>query len=461
MPGISGQPGPKPSEVENPVPGDSALDSFMASQGQAAKAAGSAAANIPANGSGGPQSAPGGSSLDSFMAQQGGGQAPPQEQSTTGKVLDAAGRVLDYGGGLVRTGLASAAGLASGDPNVATTDDLVQALKGKAPNSAEYLKRLGVPEGGSIGVPLLGQVSMRGAAGFAADIATDPLTLVARTVKEIPYLSKLLNAPGAASDAIGQAVYKSALPTEAAGEALIEAGGAPVGSAAKLAEKVQDVSQTLGGIRQGLYDRANQVGAVVNMAEQELPKTNAVLLKMYRDPMLAPLAFIFDDMVNKYKQLGPCPLSLVSEWKTNLFNSLPEMEDSTLKNISQQFKAALAMDFKNAVVSAGESAEKGLGNAIEDMNTKWGTLLDAPPLKPGGMATGGTGKLGVAIDGATLALGGVKGLAIKKSAELATSPYMKTLIGKSLMQAGTSGLATGVTNRALIDSQNSPGQDSQ
>lgn len=73
MAGIAGAPEPKPSQVNQPVPGASALDAFMSSQGAEAKAAGSAMgnANPPA-----PAAAPtapqgGGSALDQFMSTQG------------------------------------------------------------------------------------------------------------------------------------------------------------------------------------------------------------------------------------------------------------------------------------------------------------------------------------------------------------------------------------------------------
>ena len=203
-------------------------------------------------------------------------EAAPEQPGLLGKSLDAAGRVLDYGGGLVRSGLAEVAGLAEGKTDVVTPKDLVAAFKGKAPNSAEYLTRLGLPELGSVDVPLLGKVTGRGVTGFVADIVTDPLVAISKLAKEVPYLRKAISVtPGLATEALGEAVYKSSLSkidakvAEKAGMAgatpvadTLLAAGAPVGGTEKLAKKVDDISQTMGKLRQGLYDKADRKSVV-------------------------------------------------------------------------------------------------------------------------------------------------------------------------------------------------------
>ncbi len=461
MSGIPGQPGPKPSSLAPANPTEAAqaaADKFFANDKPAVL----------------PQVASGGGSPEQQAADQffGGGDQQPQEQpGMMMQGLGYAARGLDYAGGLTRTGLASVASVGEhamkgelGDD--VTPTDVSNALKGKAPNSAEYLRRLGVGEGGSMNVPLLGRVTMRGAAGLATDIATDPLVAIARAVKTSPYLSKLFNAPGAASEALGEAVYKSALPDAAkeAGDAIIEGApgvaGAPIVGKAGMAEHIQQMSDTMGKLRQGLYDRATQLGATVDVAEHPLERAQAVLQRMERDPQLAPVAEEFGQMIDKYQKAGAVPLDIISEWKTNLYDVLPDSgwaEGGKFKGAAKQFKAALAGDFREAIVNTGNKAEKGLGDSIEALNSKWGTLLSATkPIEKATQATGG--KLGHMIDGAVLAAGGVKGAVVKKGFDFATSPYAKTLVGKALMSAGRNGVATGLANRTLIDTMQGPDQ---
>jgi hypothetical protein len=466
MAALKGQPAPKPSQVASPVPGED----YAALAAKYAADAGNSPAKLPDSGGedyaalaaqagGAPQEAPATPQDPSLMQQAG---------SVALGTLDATGRVLDYPGGFMRAGLAESADMVQKaaqfknpfDNPAVTMDDLANAGKGKGPGMAEYLKRMGLSDGGSVNVPVLGRVTLRGAEGLALDVATDPLSVITKASKELPYIKKLFNAPGAATDALGEAVYKAALPERAqeAGKAIIEGmpeagiAGAPIGGAKTIAEHVDDVSNAIGKVRQGLYDKATSLGAAVDMTKTDLPATNKILSRMVRDPNLVPLAEEFQQFIDKYKSIQGVPLDVLSEWKTNLYNSLPASAWSNvpgqLKPLAKQFKQALASDFAKIIVDTGNAADKGLGTTIDQLNNKWGTLLEATrPLEKAAAATGGN-KLGRMIDGAVLATAGIKGEVVKKAYEAATSPFAKTLIGKALMTAGRDGR---LPNRMIID----------
>lgn len=440
----------QPSKLADPVPGDDAANAaaqFMAQQTPSQSEAEQAAAQFTQS------------------------EAPPQaDQPTLGPggasdpmaLLGAAGRVLDAPGGVVRTGLAEVAGLATGK-DVVNNEDLKNMAVGKAPSSAEYLRRLGVNEGGSVTVPVLGKVTTRGAAGLALDIATDPLTAISKLIKEAPYIGKLLNAPNKASEAVGEAVYKSAVKDidkklaaqgkGSVGDLLIEKG-APVGGTAKLAQHVDEMSNSMDKIRQGLYDKATEKGVLIDAAGP-LKRSEAVIARLKRDPNMVTTADALQEMLDKYKASGKVPVDIVSEWKTNLYDSLPAEAfngQGKLRGVSKQFKYALASDFRQAIVDAGNRGEKGLGDSIATVNDKWGTLLSAQkPVAKAVQATGG--KIGHMIDGAVLAAGGVKAAIAKKGYDIATTPFMKTMVGKALMEAGKKGFAGDLARRGLISSQ--------
>lgn len=462
MAAIKGQPGTKPTALAKPVPSAEAQSVFDQALAEGANNPPTLASN---SGSVFDQAA-----MDSGQGQAQDQSAPSQQPGMLATGLDYAGRALNELGGGMRAGLFSAASVAQnamqgklGD--VVTPEDLKNAAVGKGPSSAEYLKRMGVSEGGSLTVPGLGRVTLRGAEGLALDVLTDPLTQVAKAVKSAPVLSKLFNAPGEASDALGQAVYKSAFPAKAkdAASAMMEgvpevglAPSVPVGGTAKLAQAVEDTSNTIGKLRQGLYDRAANLGVTVDTGFP-LTRAEAVLSRMNKDPGLQPAAEELGSLLDRYKSAGKVPLDVLSEWKTNLYDSLPQSAwgRNGLRGFAKQFKGALAGDFREAIVKAGNAAEPGLGDSIEALNNKWGALLSATrPLERAQQAAGGN--LGRMIDGAVLATGGIKGEVIKKGYELATSPYAKTLVGKALMSAGKDGLATGLVNQGVVRAAGAP-----
>lgn len=450
--------GNSPQSLSSPVPEEEGMDpevaAYFASQSQSGGQAAGAQTEDEA--------------IAAYFNQQPGAvETQPEQVEKPGLVsqgLDAAGRVLDYGGGAVRTLGFDVASKLAGKP-VVTDADAEAALKGKAPSSAEFLRRMGVGEGGSLNTPL-GKITSRGAAGLAVDIVADPLTVFNKTVKSIPYLRKLLNGPGQATEALGEAVYKSALKSVddkllkrgkgSVGEILIE-NGAPIAGEAKLAQKVETLSNVMQKTRQGLYDKAAELGVTANTAaEGAFKNAEAVLARMRKNPTLVGVADELQDGMNKFKAEG-VPLETLSQWKTDLYDSLPAsaFTGPKLKGAAKQFKAALAADMKNTIVKSGNAGDKGLGDAIESVNQNWGTLINATELMKRGGASGG-GKLGTMIDGAVAAAGGPKAYAAKKGFDLATGAAAKTAVGKAFMQAGRTGVANAITRRGIVEAGRAP-----
>jgi hypothetical protein len=431
----------RPGSLGSPIPNGAdaeaaALDAFLA------KSPPPAAPAAPPAAAGNTEAA----ALNDFMAKSAEAEAPPQ--GAVMKTLDGAGRVLDYPGGFVRAGLAADAGLLTGNPNLVTTEDLKKAAVGKGPNSAEYLRRLGVPEGGTFNF-MGAKVSTRDVEGLALDVATDPLTAVAKLVKGAPYIAKLLSLPGKATEALGEAVYRSGLAkvdaklvgkgAEKVSSVLLEEG-APIGTASGLAAKVENMANTMGKVRQGLYDKATELGVSID-AGYPLKRAEAVLEKMKRNPALVAATEDLQKMLDSYKASGKVSLEQMSEWKTALYDSLPAsaFNGQKLRGQAKMFKAALANDFREAIVGAGNAAEKGLGDAIEHTNQKWGTLIEAVnPMKKA--AVNGGSKLGTEIDGALLASGHGYAYIGKKAAGLLSTTGAKTTIGRAAMEVGKTDL---------------------
>lgn len=398
------------------------------------------------------------------------GQETQEQQGLGGQILDGAGRVLDYAGGNVRTGLATAAGMVQAaaqgknplEQKVTTDADVKNALKGNAPDSAEYLTRLGLPELGNIDVPMLGKVTGRGVVGFISDIATDPLTSISKLAKEYPMIKKLLMTPGAASEALGEAVYKSALKKidgklvqkhgleagEGVANELVKAG-APVGNTARLAEKVEDISSAMGKLRQGLYDQATAKGVSIDLG-YPLKRTEALIAKLRANPNTEPAADMAEELMSRFKARGQVDIPTLSEWKSSLYQAIPKKEwevSPSMRPIAKMIKSELAHDFNTLITAAGNKAEKGLGDSIAAVNNRWGPLLSARDPLAKQIAKDSFDAIGSQIDHTILSLGGVTKYVQKKALDALTTTTGRTVVGRALMEAGKQGVA----NRAFID----------
>lgn len=403
--------------------------------------------------------------------------------------LEGAARVLDYPGGHLRTAIATAAGAVMGKP-LTTDEDVKAAFKGKAPSSEEYLKRAGVPEGPELSIPGVGRVTLRDAEGLALDIATDPLTAVTKLAREVPYIGKFINTAGKGSEWVADKIYDSAFKkvdaklaakrTEPLSQVMREGGlgadeiakmkangvavpqsleqGAATGTAKGLEATADHMANEMGNFRKTLYDKADQAGASIDLAKPGLTKNaDAVLEAMKKDRGLAPQAAELEELLNRYKQ-GTASIADLSAEKTNLYNALPKSHfdaNGKASNVAMRFKAALALDMKNAIVAEGNRVEKGLGDAIDAVNGKWGVLIESrKPMAQVANSSGGT--LGHAIDATILGSGHVGTYAAKKALELGTSTYARTQFGKALSAAGRAGLIDAMTRRAIIDAGQSP-----
>lgn len=369
--------------------------------------------------------------------------------------LSVVGRALDFPGGLVRTGLASVGGLMQGKTNVVTPQDISAAMHGQAPKSSEYMQRLNIPAGPSVNLPFLGDTSVRDVGGFATDVVTDPLTALAKG-------EKALNPAGRATEALGENVYKSGF--KKIDERLIEKGkkplsnllleeGAPTGTTKQIAEKTQAMSKDLAKQRDDLYKQASEKGVTIDLG---FPLENAEkhLAKMRKDPGLRDLADQLEEKLAAYKQEGKVPISDLSDWKSNIYNILPESaygQHGVVKGPAKQFLKKLASDFREAIIDAGNKAEEGLGSKIDNINEKWSTLIGAEKPTAMQIRRGETPNLVTSVDAILSTHPGL--LATKKAADMAKTTYLRTKLGKGLINAGQSGAAQGMLNRGLINNE--------
>lgn len=388
-----------------------------------------------------------------------------KEPGLMSKALDYGVRALDYPGGFVRTGLATGAGLLKGD-NVVDNDDVVNAFKGKAPTSAEYMERLGVEEGPSASIPLTDtKVSTRDVLGFGMDVVTDPLTLISKGIKAV-------RPAGAALESGGKGMYKSGL--KKIDERLAEKGAGSVsdlllsegkaGTTKKLAKDAAEISSKAQAERAKLYQVAADKGVGINMG-YPLEQSEKVLKEIYADPGLRPMADQLSELMARYKNEGTVSLQQLSDWKTNLYNSLPQSAydaHGKLKGPAAKFQKAMAGDFKKMIVEAGDAAEKGLGQRIEKLNETMQTAIESRKPMAMQVRRGNTPNAVTAVDamlgvGAGMAaddpMAGLLMVAGKKGVQGLNSTVARTRMGKGLIDLGKSGAPDALIREGVKDSE--------
>lgn len=385
--------------------------------------------------------------------------------------LDYGLRGLDYAGGLTRTAAAQIA-----DPftenDVVTGDDWKRALVGKAPSTAEFMDRAGIPEGASIDLnPFAeGETSVRDLVGFAGDIVLDPLTYI--SLGTAGTAKSGLNAAGRALQKGGKAVYKSGL--KAVDQDVVEKGAKPVsdvlfknrvsGTVEQVRRKSDEIKKDLSSKREALYDQADALGVKVNPSAA-VQRAKEITAKMRENPGKAELADRFDEFIRKYEMSGPIDVRTASDWKTSFYDALPDSafdRVGKLKGDAKKVHKALGRGFKEEIETAGELGQKGLGGSVESINQDWGSLLaadkplsrEAKKAKRKNMVSSvDAGLAGYAVADP---LTGSALLGAKKLGDLSKTTFARTKTGLALDSLGQSGLIDPAIRQLLIEQNRSP-----
>lgn len=366
-------------------------------------------------------------------------------------------RALDVPAGLTRAGLAGIGGLIAGK-TIVKPEDITAAAVGKGPSSSEYMERAGVPEMGR-----LGPVTGRGALGFATDVATDPLGLVAKSAKEAGLLSKEFRPVGELTNEAGKSTYKSGF--KKIDERLAEKGktpfsdillseGAPTGTTKAISEKAGDIAERVSKERAGLYDKANQTSGPVTLSGITFPKAEQRIAKLRQSRFSSDKA-LADDLEKTMTELKSSPASLenLSSIKSDLYDKLPESAFSggQVRGDAKKFNKDLASDIRQTIIDQGNKSEPGLGSNIDNLNDKWSSLITAEKPTAMQIRRGETPNFGTSIDAMLLGTGHGAALPIKKAADLAKTTYARTNLGKGLMDLGETQVPDAIARRGLIN----------
>lgn len=403
--------------------------------------------------------------------------APPEDEGAIMSALQGAktageyaARGLDYPGGIARTALATAASLAKhgleGElKSDVTPADAVAALKGQAPPSSEYMRRMGVDDLGSVTVPILGnQISGRDALGFAADVATDPLTMVSKAVRGADVV-------GRGAEATGEKLFKSGFKN--IDEKLVDKGAKPlsdlalengIGGSMKNIEKQS--GQLLNDVkadRDLAYQVADMAGVKVdpNVALKE--SLDKAIKMGVDDPSLKEMSKNLQEKLKQYMGQGPVSLERMSKWKSNLYSTMPQSaydQFGKLKGPVAEFEKTTANAFKQGIEDAASEGVPKLGDKIAQANEKMQTLISAK--KPLRQAVKSEARVNAItpVDSMIVGAAGMAShdpyttmgfLGLKKAADLSKTSAFRTRGGQALMGAGNSGVLTPLTSRSFID----------
>lgn len=397
----------------------------------------------------------------------------PEQRGLLSKGVGMGLRALDFGGGLMRTGLAGISDTArlvkAGiDPNEEMADvqtslrsgDAMRALTGDAPTSAQFMERAGVPEGGEIDLNpwAKGKTSTRDIVGFGADMATDPIGLLGKAAQPI----------SRATQSLGRRMYKSGLKkidekTAEKGakdfsDVLLERG-APSGSTASIQKSSREISEKLKNERQALYDIASEGGAKVDMFKAT-EGADEIIAKMRNNPGTEDQAEALAEFVNRYRDRGVVDIQDASDWKSALYESLPANSfgpNGKLKGGAKKVEKALAKGFKNQIEKSADKVQPGLGKKISSVNEDWGSVIQAQKPLERQVARGTTPNYVTSVDAMIGGLGSfydpvaaMGALALKKGADLSKTTGARTMTGKGLLRASDYNIPDTIARRGLI-----------
>ena len=399
------------------------------------------------------------------------------ETSALSTALDYGARALDYVGGVARAGVATdprvalpmaLAQLAQGKVPVSPQEDIEKALVGKAPTTAQFLERSGVPEGPSLsdavasskyspysdpGKGLIEKGGMldptaRGLMGFVGDMALDPSTYITGGVsaakgpiaKTVTAISKPLST---VMTPVGKGVFRSGMKRvdqfvgdrgkKAVSDTLIKYGVG--GSKKRIADKSTELANDLFNQRQGLLQQADKLGGNVDFTKEIISfmeKTKKAVADT-KSPALLKAAKSILETAKDYARVGNVPLTMASQLKSELYQALPESTWNMMsKNPkTKQLLADMAKQIKGAIETSVEKTT-GQGKVLKELNTDLGGLLTARKA----LAKDATQELNTplisAVDGILAGINPVA-LATKKVAEATKRGGMRTTVGSKMM----------------------------
>lgn len=402
------------------------------------------------------------------------------------KALDYGLRGLDYIGGLSRTGAYTVADevgeLLGREDSIDSGDALLSALKGQAPSSSEYLKKMGIEN-----------PTAAAALGFVSDIALDPLTYlslgstalgkgVAKAATEKGakgLLGKVGKAgltvldPSDAIGALGSKIYKGGFGS--IDQELAAKGVRPISEALERegkivtsegARKATNEMRLKAGARLGdIYKGVDDVGVTV------LPKLDnayKTIANMRKDKNLVDVADSLEAWVKNYDPLqGGAKLGVqeAANIKTQLRSTIPtkaftpaEFGGSVLLPGAKKAQGEVAGAFDEAIKSIVPSKPM-----LEETLAQYATATNAIPLlnreakkaarKKGisvvDAALGGAAFGGVMGENQGLSAGGATALGTKKLAEAANTTLGRTLLG--LGTKGSRRITGSILRRQLSD----------
>ena len=389
---------------------------------------------------------------------------------TAMQVVGGVGRVLDYLGGLGRTAYE---GVTSDD---VTKEEVLKALKGDAPTSAQRMIQRGAEPGFATE-----------AKGMAKDIALDPLTYVgmgpvlrAGKAGVQPLLKAAFKSPSQITEgtkALGKIASGVIRPTATLSEksgtglfrmgvkkldqAAIKANKEPVsnillnygigGTEKNIANKSVELAQELGTQRNALIKRVGETGATVNIPTALVGAEKAAQ-KMLTDPGTKSIAEQYLKVIKEYKNAGEIPITRANEWKTTLYEKIGDAGFMAAKNTKagKKIEKSMAFGIKTGIENSAEKAIPGAGKKIATINDQWGTLLSTAK-KMGSESMNAQNRKYITQVDAMAAAYSPWLYTVKQAGKLAGSTFFKTRGGQALRGVSrVPGLDVGV-RRGLLN----------
>lgn len=404
-------------------------------------------------------------------------------------------------------------------PSVVKEGDFTRILTGKAPSADEYLERAGIGKGAELSDYLSGMYnetgkgirlqkggwmdpSVRGTIGMALDTATDPLTYatlggsaVAKQGAKAGFKSSAMRKLDTVKEAalhptkpVGKAVEKTGELIESGGDmlsasgvknvdlALKERGKRPLseilienriwGTNSTIHDSLDKLSDAASATRNSLYEQATAAGASVkqsNVLTEFSAYTDAIRKKQGTEAAKDLANQLEEFALKNIPDVDNIPIQQASNIKSELRKNLPGNFYSPTGGLKPGVNQAideLSSIYQRNIVREADKAVPGLGKEINDVNSRWGTIIesDSPVSKEMRKenrknAITAVDTLGTGMIAATT--GNVRNAAIvgavKKATDVLNSTAGRTGLGRAMSGVGRGVQATGRGGGPLLD----------
>lgn len=282
-------------------------------------------------------------------------------------------------------------------------------------------------------------------------------------------LASAIAQPGNTIKEIGENIYKSGFKkvdtrlndrlSMKMSDVMLEEG-VPMGRLKDMQKYSDEILQPMYAKKRGeMYQLLDSHGVKVD-PRYAMSHAEEVISKYAANPAFKDKVEKMRELVETYSTSGKTSVSQMSDWKTQIYDALPDSafnDVGRVKNEWKELQKAIAKGFKEEIEHAADFVQPGMGKEVSHLNEKWGTLINAKKPTKAEIAAAERKNLLTQVKAGVLAVNPFAAAGMY-AAEGAATTAARTGVGKTMRAMGGAtvkeqSVLDPIIRRALIDSE--------